>query len=79
MQHLTNIQAIEDAVDEYGEIVVSKNKNDKVIVMSMDEYKRKILEKEIGDKLLESEEDYKNGRVKKADDVFKEWSAKYGI
>ena len=54
MQHLTNIQAIEDAVDEYGEIVVSKNKNDKVIVMSMDEYKRKILEKEIGDKLLES-------------------------
>ena len=79
MQHLTNIQAIEDAVDEYGEIVVSKNKNDKVIVMSMDEYKRKILEKEIGDKLLESEEDYKNGRVKKADDVFKGWSAKYGI
>ncbi len=47
--------------------------------MSMEEYKRKLLEDEIEKKLLKSEEDYKNGKVKNAEDVFKEWEKKYGI
>ena len=34
---------------------------------------------EIERKILESEEDYNNGRVRKAKDVFKEWKLKYGI
>ncbi len=38
-----------------------------------------ILKDEIKRKLLESEEDYKNGRYRKAEDVFKEWEEKYGI
>lgn len=29
--------------------------------------------------LLKAEEDIENGRVKDAEDVFKEWNAKYGI
>ena len=37
MQQLKNIQEIETAVNEYGEIVISKNNNNVVIVMSMEE------------------------------------------
>lgn len=35
MQQLNSIQEIETAVDEYGEIVISKNNKNKVIVMSV--------------------------------------------
>ena len=38
-----------------------------------------MLNREIDKKLIQSEEDYKNGRVKDADVVFEEWKTKYGI
>lgn len=79
MQQLTNIQAIENAVNEYGEIVISKTEKNNVILMSMEEYKKNMLNREIDKKLIQSEEDYKNGRVKDADVVFEEWKTKYGI
>ena len=40
---------------------------------------KELLDKEIERKLLMSEEDYKKGRIKKAEDVFREWKIKYGI
>ncbi len=79
MQQLTNIKEIETAVNQYGEIVVRKNNKNNVVVMSMEEYKKKMLDEEIERKILKSEEDYNNGRVKEAEDVFKEWELKYGI
>ena len=79
MQQLTNLKEIESAVNQYGEIVVSKNNKNNVVVMSMEEYKKKMLDEEIERKILKSEEDYNNGRVRKAEDVFKEWELKYGI
>ena len=79
MQKLTNLKEIETAVNQYGEIVISKNNKNNVVVMSMEEYKKKMLDEEIERKILESEEDYNNGRVRKAEDVFKEWKLKYGI
>ncbi len=79
MQQLTNLKEIETAVNQYGEIVVSKNSKNNVVVMSMEEYKKKMLNEEIEKEILESEEDYNNGRVRKAEDVFKEWNLKYGI
>ena len=79
MQELTNLEEIETAVNQYGEIVLSKNNKNNVVVMSMEEYKEKMLDKEIERKILKSEEDYNNGRIKKAEDVFKEWKLKYGI
>lgn len=78
MQQL-NLKEIETAVNQYGEIVVRKNNKNNVVVMSMEEYKRKMLDEEIERKILKSEEDYNNGRVKEAEDVFKEWELKYGI
>ena len=79
MQELTNLEEIGTAVNQYGEIVVSKNNKNNVVVMSMEEYKEKMLDKEIERKILKSEEDYNNGRIRKAKDVFKEWKLKYGI
>ena len=79
MQQLTSLKEIETAVNQYGEIVVSKNSKNNVVVMSMEEYKKKMLDEEIERKILKSEEDYNNGRVRKVEDVFKEWKLKYGI
>lgn len=79
MQQVTNLQNIKTAVNQYGEVVVSKNGKNNVVVMSMEEYKKKLLDEEIERKILKSEEDYKNGKVRKAEDVFKEWKLKYGI
>ena len=79
MQQLTNIKEIETAVNQYGEIVVSKNSKNNVVLMSMEEYKKKMLNEEIERQILKSEKDYNNGRVRKAEDVFTEWELKYGI
>ena len=46
MQQL-NMQEIETAVNQYGEIVISKNSKNNVIVMSMEEYKKKMFEDKI--------------------------------
>ena len=73
------MKEIESAVNKFGEIVISKNVKNKVVIMSMEEYKKKILDEEIERKILKSENDYNNGRVRKAEDVFKEWQLKYGI
>ena len=57
MQGVTNIKEIEIAVEQYGEVVVSKDKQNKVIIMSMEEYKKKKLNDKIDEHLLKSEED----------------------
>ena len=79
MHQLKNIQEIETAVNEYGEIVISRNSINNIIVMSMEEYRKKLLQYEIEQKLLQSEEDYRNGNIKDAEEVFKEWEEKYEI
>ncbi len=81
MQSLTNLKEIETAVEQYGEVVVSKNEENNVIVMSMEEYKKIKLEldKRIEKHLLKSEEDIRMGRTRNAREVFKEFEEKYGF
>lgn len=79
MQQVTNLQELEKAINLNGEMVVSKNSKNNVILMSMEEYKKKLIKDKIEKNLLKAEEDIENGRVKDAEDVFKEWNAKYGI
>lgn len=79
MQQVTSLKEIETYINQNGEMVIGKNNRNNVIVMSIAEYRKKLLDEEIEKKLLKSEEDYKHGRVRKAEDVFKEWEAKYGI
>lgn len=40
---------------------------------------KNIIDEEIEKHLLKAEDDIENGRVRDAEDVFKEWSEKYGI
>ena len=51
----------------------------KSIVFNTKEYKKILLKKEIEEHLLKAEDDIKNGRVRDAREVFKEWEQKYGI
>lgn len=61
MQLLTNIQEIEKAVNQYGEIVISKNSKNDVIVMSMEEYNKKRIREDIIKKLKQSEKEIEKG------------------
>lgn len=81
MQNIANIQVkeIENAIDEYGEIVLSRNNKNNVVMMSMEEYKNNIFDKETINSLLKSEEDIENGRTRKGIEVVKELREKYGF
>ena len=79
MQQLTNLQELEMAVNLNGEVVVTKNNKNNVILMSMEEYKKSLIKDKIKNNLIKAEEDIKRGRVRDAEEVFKEWNAKYGI
>ena len=72
MQQVTSIQELETAINENGEMVISKN-NDKIVVMDMEEYKKKLMKKDIEKHLLKAEDDMRNGRVRDAREVFEEW------
>ena len=78
MQQVTNIQDLETAINENEEMVISK-KNNKIVIMDMEEYRKKIMERDIEKHLLKAEADIRNGRVRDAREVFKEWKEKYGI
>lgn len=73
---ITNIQEIESAINQYDVVVLKKNKNG-VVVMSMEEYKSKMLNERIEKHLFQSEKDIDEGRTVKASEVFKGLKAKY--
>ena len=68
---LEKMETIEEPI-----IVKRKNKED-VIIISLQEYKEKMLKKDIIEKLQKSEEEIKNGKGINADIVFKELRDKY--
>lgn len=47
-------------------------------ITDINEYE-KLLKEDIEKHLLKSEDDIRNGRVRDAKEVFKEWKEKYGI
>ena len=78
MIQVTNIQDVKTAVNKNGEMVIAMNNNN-IVIMKMEEYREKILKEDIEEHLLKAEDDIRNGRVKDAREVFKEWKEKYGI
>lgn len=78
MQQVTNLKEIENAISINGEMIVSK-KNNAVIVMSIDEYKQKLLDDEIERKLIKADKQIKEGKTIKASEVFKELEELYGF
>lgn len=77
MQQVTNLQELETAVNLNGEMVISKNNRNNMIIMSMEEYKKKLLDEEIERKLLKAEKQIEEGKTVKAADVFRELEEKY--
>lgn len=73
-----NIKEIETAVNQYGEIVIRKNNENNVVVMSMEEYNKNVLRNEIIKALKKSEEEVENGEGIDSDMAFKELRQKYG-
>ena len=78
MQQSLNMKEIETAIDEYGEIVLSKNKKNNVIIMSMEEYKKNSMKADIIEKLKKSEKEIEKGEGIESDIAFKELRQKYG-
>ena len=77
MQQVTSLKEIETIVNQNGEAVIGKNSKNHMVIMSLEEYKNNIFDKETIEKLLKSEEDIKNGRTRKATNVIKELKEKY--
>lgn len=78
MQQITNIQDLKTAVNENCEMVITLN-NDNIVIMKMEEYRKKLMKEDVEKHLLKAEDDIKNGRVREARDVFKKWKEQYGI
>ena len=78
MQQVTNIQDLKTAVTKNGEMVITIDNNN-IVIMNMEEYRKKIMKEDIEKHLLKAEDDIRNGRVRNARDVFKEWKEQYGI
>lgn len=79
MQQVNSIKQIETAINENGDMVVSKNKENNMVIMSIEEYKNSIFSKETERHLLNSEKDIENGRTKNASVFFRELEEKYGF
>lgn len=82
MQKVITVGEIEKTVKEYRNIeepiIVKREKDDDLIIISMEEYKKKIFLAELDKKIEEGENDIRNGRVRDAEDIFKELRQKYG-
>lgn len=74
-----NMQEVETAMNKYGDIVLTKNEKNNVIVLSVEQYKEKLLDEEIEKKLLKAEKQIEEGKTVKAAEVFKELKEKYGF
>ena len=79
MQRVTNLQELKTVISQNGEMVVTKNNRNNVIVMSIEEYKNKLEEDEVERKLLKAEEQIESGKTVKATEVFKELEEIYGF
>ena len=79
MQQVTSLKEIETYINQNGEMVIGINNRNNIIVMSMEEYRNNIFDKETVNKLLKSEEDIEKGRTRKATEVIKEFREKYGF
>ena len=82
MQREITVKELEDTVnniDEIDEPIIIKRANKKdLVVLSLEEYKKKIFFNELSENLEESEEQYKQGKTHNAKIVFKELREKYG-
>lgn len=82
MQREITVQELEKTVNNIDKIeepiIIKRDNKTDLVVLSLEEYKKKIFLNELSNKLEESEEQYKKGKVHNAKSVFKELREKYG-
>lgn len=82
MQREITVQEIEETINSYTNIeepiIVKRKDKEDLIIISMEEYKKKLYLADLDKKLLEGEEDIINGDVYDARDVLMELREKYG-
>ena len=78
MQQVTNIQDLKTAITKNGEMVITIENNN-IVIMKMEEYRKKICEDKMEEKLLKAEKQIREGKTVKAIDVFKELEEQYGF
>ena len=76
------VKEVEKTLNNYSNIdepiFVKRENKDDVVILSLKEYKEKMLEKEIIEHLKKSEKDIENGKTISADKFFNELRKKYG-
>ena len=82
MQRVIKLKEIEEELTKQEEInepiVVKRENKSDVVIVSLKEYKEKLLELDIIKHLQKSEDDIENGRTVPAKKVFEELRAQYG-
>lgn len=82
MQRQITVNEIENTLNKCEEIeepiVVKRDNKSDVVILSLKEYREKLMELDIINHLKKSEDDIKNGRTIPAEKLFKELRAEYG-
>lgn len=82
MQKEIRVSEIEETLNKYTNIeepiIVKREDKEDLIIISIEEYKKKIFLSELEKKLLEGEEDIKNNKIYSAKAVLRELDEKYG-
>ena len=82
MQIEITVQEIEETINSYTNIeepiIVKRKDKEDLVIISMEEYKKKLYLAELDKKLLEGEEDIINDNIYDARDVLMELREKYG-
>lgn len=82
MQREITVNEVESTIKKYTNIVepllIKRDNEEDLIIISAEEYKKKIFLAELDKKLEEGEEDIRNNKVHNARKVFKELREEYG-
>lgn len=82
MQRQITVKEIENTLNKCEEIdepiVVKRDNKSDVVILSMKEYKEKLMELDIIKHLKKSEDDIENGRTISAEKLFEELRVEYG-
>ena len=83
MSREITVREVEDVINNYTNIeepiVIKRENKEDLIIISMEEFKKRTFLNELDRKLAEGEEDIKNGKVYNAREVFQELGEKYGF
>ena len=82
MQKIISVKDVENVLEQYTNIeepiIVKRDNKEDVIIMSIQEFKKRLFIEELERKLDESEEEIENDKVHNVEDVFKELREQYG-